>query len=73
MRIKPCPRCGRMPKIYDCITRKNEIRRRMICCPNLCQVISTSFPHRYDEWFIHLGSEDDYTLFKEWNERVSNS
>lgn len=73
MKIKPCPRCGRTPKIYDCITGKNGIRRRMVCCPNICQVISTSFPHQYDNWFIHLGSEDDYTLFKEWNERVISS
>lgn len=71
MRVKPCPCCKRMPKIYDCVPDKVGIRRRIICCPNDCPII-TIFSRVRNSWFVHEGNEDDNTLFKEWNERVSH-
>ena len=70
MRITPCPKCGRMPKISEGIRSNQNLRRRLIGCPNFCSVISTDKYHWKDSWFLYIGNEDDNTIYKIWNERV---
>ena len=71
MYITPCPKCGRMPKIYECIPIKGK-RHRIICCPNFCSVIPTKENGFFNEFYItYLGNGDDNTLFKEWNKMLS--
>ena len=71
MFIQPCPRCGRIPKIVECVSyRKPDARRRLIECPNLCSVLTNT--HKYEfptTWYIEFfGDCDDNTMFKAWNE-----
>lgn len=68
MFIKPCPKCGRNPKIEDIVRR--DIRRRRICsCPKLCSVI----PSKYN-WvtfeFCYNGDGDDNRILKQWNNAI---
>lgn len=71
MRITPCPKCGRIPKIVECRRAKNGARRRLVSCPNLCAVICS--PRLYDSHFIFIGDGDDNTVYKLWNEKVVTS
>lgn len=71
MKIIPCPKCGRMPKITECVSFKNGTRKRIIGCPNFCHIIySDKSQWGKAAWFIHIGNEDNNTLYKEWNEKV---
>lgn len=74
--IKPCPVCGRNPKITECVrVGKKQERRRFVGCPNYCNVIVSDNPRwsRWlkDSWFEYYGDGDDNTLYKIWNDRVS--
>lgn len=73
MIIKPCPCCGRMPKIVECVSRRLGSRRRIVECPNLCSVIRDE-NHKYSWqstiWFVEDYDCDDNTLFKKWNEML---
>ena len=70
MIIKPCPYCGRTPKIVECVSFRLGSRRRLVECPNLCSVIKNE-NHEYPTiWFIEDYNCDDNTLFKKWNERL---
>lgn len=72
MIIKPCPCCGRMPKIVECVSYWPNSRKRMVECPNLCSVIRND-NHQYNwwpTWFIEDYDCDDNTLFKKWNEML---
>ena len=68
MRIAPCPKCGRIPKIVEGRCAKNGARRRMIFCPNLCNISCT--PHLYYSSFLFIGDGDDNAIYKLWNEKV---
>lgn len=79
MYIKPCPRCGRLPKISEGRAR-NGHRFYMIGCPNYCDVLR---PDPNDPWEPHHGhfnrndvciNEDvDYNaMYKKWNEELIN-
>lgn len=73
MKIKPCPVCGRKPKIRECVALKGQKRRRMIGCPNYCTVITLNDHYHApikDSWFIYIGDGDDNTLYKIWNDRI---
>lgn len=70
MYITPCPKCGRMPKIYKCIPIK-EKRHRIIYCPHLCSVVPTKENGFFEFYVTYLGNGDDNTLFKEWNKMLS--
>ena len=70
MRITSCPKCGRMPKIYEGISTSQNLRRRLIGCPNFCSVIPTDKHYWKDSWFLYIGNEDDNTIYKIWNEKV---
>ena len=73
MRITPCPKCGRIPKIVECYRTKNGARRRVVFCPNFCSVIGSPNPHFYYSSFIFTGDGDDNTVYKLWNEKVVTS
>ncbi len=70
MRITPCPKCGRIPKIVECCRAKNGARRRIVFCPNLC-IICT--PRVYYTSFTFIGDGDDNAVYKLWNEKVRAS
>ena len=76
MFIKPCPYCGRMPKIMECVSWRPGSRRRMVACPNLCSVIRNEdhkyrwWPNTATIWFVEGYDCDDNTLFKKWNEML---
>lgn len=72
MYIKPCPECGRNPKIYDCISNpkfKNGIRRRFCICPGYCSVIPRE-DGLYTFYFKYDGDGDDNVIYKEWNAAI---
>lgn len=72
MFVKPCPKCGRMPKIIDCVPYKKGIRKRLIGCPNFCSVIKKN-NFLYGTWYIiWYGNEDNNTLYKEWNNSLKS-
>ena len=67
MKIIPCPKCGRMPKIIEGVRGKNSIRRRFIGCPNYCSVIKTNkYNKNWRECFLtYIGDGDDNTIYME--------
>lgn len=73
MFVEPCPKCGRQPKIMDCMVienYKNGIRRRMCTCSNLCSIIPGS--DRLNTFgFIFEGNGDDNMIFKRWNDAIT--
>ena len=71
MRITPCPKCGRMPKIVEGCRAKNGARRRIVFCPNFCTISYT--PRFCYSSFIFIGDGDDNTVYKLWNEKVVTS
>ena len=71
MRITPCPKCGRIPKIVECCRVKNGARRRLVFCPNFCTIIRS--PRLYASSFIFIGDGDDNAVYKLWNEKVRAS
>lgn len=69
MRIIPCPECGRMPKIYQCVPSKQGVQRRLIQCPNFCSVIDVG-KSRDVPFLEYVGDGDDNMVYKKWNESV---
>lgn len=70
MFVEKCPKCGRNPKITECVRFKNGIRRKLCGCPNYCSVI-TRKNRLYTPWFEFDGEGDDNSIFKVWNEAIS--
>lgn len=82
MFVKPCPKCGRMPKIIECVNRKTSKRRRMChaTCYHSCldKTILRKFPEVEKSWdgflktshFVFLGEGDNNTIYKIWNEAL---
>lgn len=71
MRITPCPKCGRIPKIAECGRAKNGVRRRFVFCPNFCTISCP--PRLYHCFFTFIGDGDDNAVYKLWNEKVRTS
>lgn len=69
MRVKPCPCCGRIPKIVDGVACKDGRRRRIIHCPNYCSVLGHTWTDR-DYMIVHDGNEDDNVIYRKWNESL---
>lgn len=71
MEIKPCPECGRIPKIVECVSYKPGKRRYMISCPNYCSVIKRC-NNMINDWYLTLSGEaiDNNMLYRLWNESV---
>lgn len=79
MVVKACPKCGRMPKIAECVSR-TDIRRRICKCPNYCSVVSTSCTDKninfistnldYTFAFIYCGDGDDNKIYSIWNKQL---
>lgn len=68
MFVKPCPKCGRQPKIED-ITWNGK--KRYAChCPKLCSVIPRIFTKTYTFGFIYNGDCDNNFIFKYWNKAI---
>ena len=84
MRIKPCPKCNRLPVITEC-KQRNGVRRRLIKCPNYCACL---LPLRYiddsrvekppfeNKWgnsamLVFLGDGDDNAIYKVWNSSIT--
>lgn len=74
MFVKSCPRCGRQPKIYRAVSRKDGAKRWMVYCPNLCMVLK---PNEYSvsRWcnnstLLVVGDYDNNALYKLWNESL---
>jgi hypothetical protein len=73
MYIKPCPKCGRMPKITEGHSFKNGTRRRFIGCPNYCSVLEPQNLYHtfaYSCWNTYIGDGDDNAIYSLWNERL---
>lgn len=71
MIIKPCPRCGRLPKIKEGCRRKNGNRFYMIGCPNLCSVLGMR--DRWPAAWLSLEGDYDYNMiYKKWNEELKS-
>lgn len=71
MYVTPCPKCGREPKIEECLPNrkyKNGIRRRICMCPNYCSVIPQN--NMYSFMFTFEGDGDDNVIYKEWNKAI---
>lgn len=70
MYIKKCPKCGRLPKIQECVSF-TEIRKRFVHCPNYCNVLISDHNNKIKTWgkVIH-GNMDDNTIYKIWNEAL---
>lgn len=73
MYIKPCPCCGRMPKITEGRVFKDGTRRRFIGCPNYCTVLwaqnfNNGFPKT--SYCVFTGPGDSNTIYKIWNEKL---
>lgn len=71
MRIKPCPQCGRAPKIQECMQTKNGTRRRLVKCPNFCDIFKSEKRILKDWYFIFYGDGDDNEIYKVWNEKIN--
>ena len=74
MIVKPCPICGRKPKITNCILCKDGIRQRLIHCPNYCAVLNEKSIHGFSPstFYTYIGNEDDNAVYKEWNNLLIN-
>ena len=77
MRIKPCPKCSRMPKITEAISLKKGTRRYFIACPNYCAVlVPKTNPNRWEfQWqnlsFLVIEGNLDYNkIYKAWNDAI---
>lgn len=73
MIVKPCPKCGRFPKIEECAPSKNGTRRRMVIvnCYHPCVYDIGKYSNNCKRpWFVWEGEGDDNTLFREWNKRM---
>ena len=74
MYIKPCPRCGRIPKIREGCRRKNGNRFYLIGCPNYCCVLKPQHNNPWDwhnKWAIEIqGNYDDNYMYRRWNEEL---
>jgi hypothetical protein len=72
MFVKPCPKCGRSPKITEGVAR-NGHRAYFIGCPNFCSVLKPKHNDKYDwsnRWIL-INEDCDYnTLYKKWNEEL---
>ncbi len=79
MFVKPCPKCGRKPKIQEGKSR-NGHRFYMIGCPNYCYVLR---PDLNDYWNNYGGfgfmnrsrlcfneNIDHNAMYKKWNEEL---
>lgn len=71
MLIKPCPKCGKTPKIYECIPFNDGVRRRLCSCPKNCSVLW--FNGLSDFYFIFRGDGDDNTIYSLWNKHIKRS
>lgn len=73
MRIKPCPSCGRAPKIREGRMR-NEHRFYLIGCPNYCNVLKPQNNYKYcipSKCTIIINDDIDYNaMYKKWNEEL---
>ena len=76
MYIKPCPRCGRLPKIQEGCKRKNGDRFYIIGCPNYCYVLQREDKHPWCETkSAYLAIEGDYDynyMYRRWNEELND-
>lgn len=84
MFVKPCPKCGRMPIIKECMPTKDGVRRRMCLakCYHSClspDIIYSNknveqdiyhFAYKRTPFFVFLGEGDDNTIYKIWNEAL---
>lgn len=68
MYIKPCPVCGRMPKIHEGRRRQNGKHFYVIGCPNYCWVLKNYWNHVTTLYFE--GDYDYNYLYKQWNESL---
>ena len=74
MYIKPCPKCGRMPKIHEGCRRKNGNRFYLIGCPNYCLVLkeedSSPWYRPTRSWLAIEGTYDNNYIYRRWNEEL---
>jgi hypothetical protein len=71
MYVKPCPICGRMPKITEGRSFKDGTRRRFIKCPNYCSVITPDRNTFFNQSsMIYIGDGDDNAIYSLWNKRL---
>lgn len=77
MYIKKCPKCGRLPKIENCIS--TTYRRKICYDPCYSSKLNrlTLAKHNCIEdwpwntsWFIFIDEGDDNTIYKIWNEAL---
>ena len=66
MKIMKCPRCGRYPKIYECVSAK-KVRRRLCMCPSYCSVVPYKHGRGNTFGFLFIGDGDDNAIFRNWN------
>lgn len=72
MIVKPCPRCGREPKINECVSYKTPIRKYMVHCPNYCTVLKNT-DTEWDTWWyiiVECESVSHNDMYKLWNEHL---
>lgn len=77
MFIKPCPKCSRLPKIYEGISR-NGHRFYSVHCPNYCWVLRKGPRTAQDNcswsfisYCLYFNEDVDYnTMYKEWNKEL---
>lgn len=70
MVVKTCPKCGRLPKITDCVQGKHGTRRRMCGCPNCCSVVQNTYYKVEFSYFVFRGKGDDNAVYKVWNKCI---
>ena len=76
MRVEPCPRCGRAPKIEEWNRDEYGNRRWFVGCPNFCFVIkgqNQMCGWEKDYGIRYTGNADRNTLYKLWNEAIKES
>jgi len=68
MIVKPCPICGRMPKIEEC--RPINSKRRRLC---FVSCYHSAIPNKwhYSPWFIYTGDGDNNSIYKIWNRAIT--
>ena len=70
MVIKGCPKCGRLPKIYEGRRRQNGKHFYVIGCPNYCWVLKSQEDWHYAATLDFEGNYDYNYLYKQWNENL---
>lgn len=70
MKIKPCPKCGRAPKIYEGIRLNDGVRRRLCMCPKMCSVLPIGGLKLF--LFVFRGDGDDNAIFSVWNKCIDD-